>query len=136
MSRSDIPNIAAVNFSLSISKERMNRFFDATAWPHAPRPNSHPTIATCFRQGEFELLKTLGINLKNVLHGEQSYKYHKTIQADIEYSGQTELAQFHEKNGASGVMRFYVFKTTLVNTNTKELAMECLSTIIYREATK
>jgi hypothetical protein len=70
-----------------------------------------PTFLTCFRQGELELLDSIGLKLQNVLHGEQFYEFESDIRAGDELSIQTELTNVLDKKGGSGRLCFLTLET-------------------------
>ncbi len=134
MSRIGLPKKLA-DFEQTLTAARMDAFYSATGWQSGPRPSMHPTLATCFRDGEFKAFQAMNIPLASVLHGEQKYEYAKALQADTAYCGETSLVQFYEKAGKGSVMKFYVFRTELKDKTAGALHVACETTIIVREAT-
>lgn len=96
---------------------------------------SVPTIFTIFREGEFEVLNTLGIQLPQVLHAEQEYEIFHALHADEEISYQTTLSSVVEKKGKGTDMAFMVFETDFVRTSDSHKVASARSTMVYREVT-
>ena len=117
-----------VTFELSLSKNDFERFFNAVEWSLPELPPCPPTIATIFRDGEFEILRQLNIPLKKVLHGEQKYRFYSDLKPDTKYRGETFLENLVEKNK----MSFFVLQTNLIDEETGKATIECTSTIIAR----
>ncbi|MEW6057976.1 MAG: MaoC family dehydratase N-terminal domain-containing protein [Bdellovibrionota bacterium] len=118
-------------FEASVPFAQAKLFFEATDWSQDFRPLAPPTLATIFRNGEFEALKKLNIPLQKVLHGEQKYKFIKELRPDQTYRGETFVASQIEKSGGSGKMSIYVFQTNLIDQDS-EVCVECSSTIIVK----
>ncbi len=57
----------------AVSEERMAALKAATRSDHVH--GMPPTFATIYRWGEFEWLKKLGVDLRNLLHTEQEFEY-------------------------------------------------------------
>jgi hypothetical protein len=118
-------------FEVSVPKSQADAFYKATNWQLPTRPAIPPTLATVFREGEFESLRKMGITVDRVLHGEQRYRFLKDLETDTKYRGETFLASKHEKSGSSGTLTFYAFQTNLTAVS-GEISVECLSTIVVR----
>lgn len=118
-------------FEASIPKERIDAFFKAVDWSLAAKPVMPPTLATAFRQGEFEAFNKLGVPLQKILHGEQKYKFVTDLVPGAVYRGQTFLTSQYEKSSGKGSMTFYVFQTNLLDSG-GNVCVECCTTIIAR----
>jgi hypothetical protein len=71
-----------------------------------------PTFLTVCRRGEYDILTELGIELKQVLHGEQEYKLEQDILPGDRLSYTTRLAQAVNKQRAgAGALRVLIFET-------------------------
>ncbi len=133
-------------FEWSFTQEQAALFFKAVSWQLPDRLGVPPTIATVFRKGEFEILNLLQIPLKQVLHGEQEYIFHKNLEPNKIYRCETILKNQHEKQGSSGKLRFLVFSTKVCAepellrdvkaTETNESYVECVTNIIVRDVSK
>lgn len=101
----------STRFSETISAERIAQFCDSIG---ADRSSvAPPTFLTLFRTGEFELFERMGLQLRNVLHGEQRYIYESDIHAGDQVDFQTTLTLVLEKRGSSGSMSFLTFDTEI-----------------------
>ena len=90
-----------------------------------------PTFPTLFRDGEFILLKEMGVELRQVLHGEQDYSYKKPIRVGERVTYETRLESVHDKSGSRGCMHF-ILVSTEVRVGS-ELRCTSKTTIIYIE---
>lgn len=92
-----------------------------------------PTFMTLLRGGEFELMKRFGIQLKNVLHAEQTYRYKDQIRAGDELEYETVLSNVLEKRGKSA-MHFMTFDTEVaaIRDGARISVGSCHSIIVYR----
>ncbi len=92
-----------------------------------------PTIFTIFRQGEFELMNDLGIQLKQVLHAEQRYELFHAFAPSEEIRFTTRLASVVEKKSKTANMAFMAFETDFVRTGDGAIVATARSTMVYRE---
>ena len=70
-----------------------------------------PTFAFTLRPGS-DVRADLGLDWRNVLHGEQRFRYRQPITAGDRVVVQAVLADLYEKRGGSGAMTFIVVDTT------------------------
>lgn len=118
-----------------------NRFLDFASVTESPFLNrlealdsSHcPTVFTIFRMGEFELMAQMGLQLKQILHGEQGYEYFEVLKPDQKIRYQTELKEVHRKEGKEGALHFFIFSTAVERTFDKMILAVAQSTMVYRE---
>jgi hypothetical protein len=104
------------------------------ATSHSPiTSNAVPTIFTMFRQGEFELMNDLGIQLKQVLHAEQCYEMLVPLSPAEEIKFTTRLAGVVEKKSKTANMAFMAFETDFVRTGDGATVATARSTMVYRE---
>src|SRR4051794_38239189 len=89
-------------FEVSIPQDQIDCFFPAVAWQTPGRPMTPPTLATVFREGEFQALQKLAIPLQKVLHGEQKYRFKKDLRAGVKYDCTTHLNSHFEKTTGTG----------------------------------
>jgi hypothetical protein len=119
--------------------EKLMRDFGACI--HATRGNTvHspitsvavPTILTRFRDGEFELLTLLGIELKNVLHAEQEYRIEGEFRPGEEIAYETTFASVVEKKGKDAKLAFVVFETPFVRASDSSPLAYSRTTFVHR----
>lgn len=77
-------------------------------------------------------LVDLGIDMRAVLHGEQSFEYHATAHAGDELSSSSRLTDVFEKKG--GALTFLLTETHITNQK-EEKIVTMRSTIIVRQLT-
>lgn len=70
-----------------------------------------PTFGFTLRPGS-DVRADLGLDWRNVLHGEQRFRYHQPITAGDRVAVEAELLDLYEKRGSSGSMTFIVVDTT------------------------
>lgn len=92
-----------------------------------------PTVFTIFRQGEFELMNDLGIQLKQVLHAEQQYELKAPLSPSEEIKFTTRLASVAEKKSKTANMAFMAFETDFVRSGDGVVVATARSTMVYRE---
>ncbi|MBS1964007.1 MAG: MaoC family dehydratase N-terminal domain-containing protein [Bdellovibrionales bacterium] len=92
-----------------------------------------PTVFTIFRQGEFELMDALGIQLKQVLHAEQEYELKAPLSPSEEIRFVTRLASVVEKKSKTANMAFMAFETDFVRVADEVTVATARSTMVYRE---
>jgi hydroxyacyl-ACP dehydratase HTD2-like protein with hotdog domain len=90
-------------------------------------------VFTIFREGEFELLNSLGIELKQVLHAEQGYSLRAPLSPSEEIRFTTRISSVVEKKGRSANLAFIAFETDFVRTGDGETVATARSTMVYRE---
>jgi hypothetical protein len=95
-----------------------------------------PTIYTLFRQGEFELMNEIGIQLKQVLHAEQVYELHAALSPSEEIRFTTTLASVVQKKSKTANLAFLGFETEFVRTGDGVTVATARSTMVYRELLK
>lgn len=92
-----------------------------------------PTVFTIFRQGEFELMNDLGIQLKQVLHAEQQYSFLEPLSPSEEIRFATRLASVVEKKSKTAKMAFMAFETEFTRVGDGVTVATARSTMVYRE---
>jgi len=68
-----------------------------------------PTLATIFRWGEFRWLERMKVNMRHLLHTEQTYEFLTPIRAGQKHQVQTKLGEIRERRG----MRFVTLESTV-----------------------
>lgn len=72
-----------------------------------------PTFTFCLEQdlpNAFEFLESIGVDMRKVLHGEQSFTYHGPICAGDRITLETRISDIHDKK--NGALEFIVLDTT------------------------
>lgn len=92
-----------------VTQKQINEFCKAIGTKE--RAVAPPTFLTTFRRAEFDLFKTLGIELASVLHAEQEYQFENPLKAGDKLSFETTLSNVLEKQGSTSSMQFLTFVT-------------------------
>ncbi|MGN1385894.1 MAG: MaoC family dehydratase N-terminal domain-containing protein [Bacillus sp. (in: firmicutes)] len=71
------------------------------------------------------------LDVRRMLHGEQSFIYHQPMRPGEVYSAQMKVADVYEKEGKSGTMQFIIIDTEFRNAQ-EELAVVSRMNIVYR----
>jgi len=95
--------------------------------------SSIPTFFTIFRHGEFELISSFELHLKQILHAEQEYEFFKPLAAGEKIRFQTRLADVLEKKGKDSFLHFLVFETDFLLSESGAKLARARSTMVYRE---
>lgn len=80
----------------------------------------------------FAWLVEAGINMQDVLHGEQSFTYHRAAHAGETLLASPSITDVYEKKG--GELRFFVKHTTISREPDNELIADLESVIVARTA--
>ena len=91
-----------------------------------------PTFAFCLLQdvpNSFQVLEDLGADLKNILHGEQSFTFHKVICAGDKLTVERCISDIYAKKG--GQLEFVVQESSMVNA-LGEVVAELRTVLIQR----
>ncbi|MDE5415628.1 FAS1-like dehydratase domain-containing protein [Alkalihalobacterium chitinilyticum] len=97
-------------------------------YPDVPVPLTFGTVPEMWKGLDFEdIIADLDLTLTRVLHGSQSYTYHKSIFAGDHLFGKTYLVGTKQRKGLS----IYSFETVFFN-DKEELLLECKSVVIER----
>lgn len=133
--------------SLLITRSRLRLFAKATGQSDpvfvdvdAARAAGHPDLPvppTFYLGVDFEGpdpfgLVDLDIDLRTVLHGEQSFEYRSTAHAGDELSSSSVVTDVFEKKG--GALTFLVSETSVVNQDGDEV-VTMTSTLVIRQLT-
>ncbi|MEU6264601.1 MaoC family dehydratase N-terminal domain-containing protein [Saccharopolyspora shandongensis] len=90
-----------------------------------------PTFLFCLdgeRTDGFSLIDFLGIDIRRVLHGEQSFTYHAPMHAGDQLAFEGEITDVYSKKG--GALEFVVRTTTV--TRDGELVAELANSLVVR----
>lgn len=82
-----------------------------------------PTFTFCLEQdvsSPLEFLESIGVDMRRVLHGEQSFTYHAVVCAGDKISLETRISDIYEKKG--GTLEFIVLDTACRNQNDVKVA--------------
>lgn len=80
----------------AIDKETLEAFSQATLTQHSGFPMTFPTR---YRQGEFEILKALNVDFRELLHSEQEYAFHHPLEIGDKPLVRTQLKDNRKKRG-------------------------------------
>lgn len=106
-----------------ITLEALEAFKKATQTDHSVFPL---TYATLYRQGEFKIVQELGIDLKNLLHSEQSYDFLQPLEAGDRPMILTRIKENKSKRG----IQFLTLESEVICEGKKKLT--CESTMVIR----
>lgn len=97
-----------IEFELEPITEADVADFRRATWS-SPLPTVPLTFATRFRWGEFRWLTRLDIQMQDLLHAEQEYRWERALVVGDAPRVRTWLAESRERRG----MRFVVFETAV-----------------------
>ena len=93
-----------------------------------------PTFATTFTMDKPSPLSDVeGFELRQVLHGEQTFIYHRPVRPGDCYWVQSEVKEVYDRDGKSGKMTFITVETIARDIN-NETVVTSKSTIVYRQS--
>lgn len=82
-----------------------------------PAPPTYSVVAAHFQEGEGSF-SSLGLDLARVLHGEQSWTFHRTPVVGDVLTGETKVVSVEQKpGGRGGVMTFVKLGTEYLDQN-------------------
>lgn len=119
---------------MSLTPERLSEFKRVIGSTVEGVP---PTLLTVFREAEFEIMRTMAFELKQVLHAEQEYELTDDFYdrydplKPIEF--QSRLAVVNEKRGRGMRLVFMVFETDYFFESDKPIGLS-RTTIVLRIA--
>jgi acyl-CoA thioesterase FadM len=115
-----------------ITAERIGAFLKAIGASESSK--APPTFMTVFRRGEFDLLKSIGVDLAQILHTEQEYEYFHEICAGDQIRFESVLAHVLEKQSSSVDLQFLTFATDVVleKASGEVLAGQSQTTVVIR----
>lgn len=102
---------------------------EAAGYPGLPVP---PTFLFCLEMespNPRALMERLSIDIGKVLHGEQSFRYHRMAYAGERLSFETRIADIYDKKG--GALEFVVRETRVTDAKGEPVA-DLRSTIVVR----
>jgi acyl dehydratase len=102
----------------------------AAGYPDLPVPPTFFLAVDLEAPDPFGYLDDLDIDIRTVLHGEQSFEYHSTAHAGDELFSSSVLTDVFEKKG--GALTFLVIETPIVNKDGARI-VTMKNTIVVRE---
>ena len=110
-----------VYFDENIAKEK--------GFPSLLAPPTFLTTVSHEQKNPYQYLHDLSIDMKNVLHAGQSYKYHDLVFAGDQITMESKIKNMYDKK--NGSLQFIEFESIFLNQN-KKLPAESLSTLVIR----
>ena len=109
-------------------------YFDEDAakergFPSLLAPPTFLTTVSHEQKKPYQYLHDLSIDMKNVLHAGQSYKYHDLVFAGDQITMESKIKNMYDKK--NGSLQFIEFESIFLNQN-KKLTVESLSTLVIR----
>jgi len=103
----------------------------AAGYPSLPAP---PTFLFCLDMevpNPFEMLDRLGVELGKILHGEQTFTYHRTVCAGDKIIYRSRVADIFDKK--DGALEFIIKETAVTDEDDRKVA-DLKSVIVVRNA--
>lgn len=109
-------------------------YFDEDAakekgFPSLLVPPTFLTTVSHEQKNPYQYLDDLSIDMKNVLHAGQSYKYYHLVFAGDQITVKSKIKDIYDKK--NGSLQFIEFESIFLNQN-KKLIVESLSTLVIR----
>ena len=101
----------------------------AAGYPAIPAPPTYTTVLASAVPPQGVNLLAMGVDLRRILHGEQSYSHHCMIFAGDTITLTTRISDIYDKKG--GALEFIVSETSAVNQR-GELCTEMRSVLVIR----
>ena len=98
-------------------------------FPSLLAPPTFLTTVSHEQKNPYQYLHDLSIDMKNVLHAGQSYKYHDLVFAGDQITMESKIKNMYDKK--NGSLQFIEFESIFLNQN-KKLTVESLSTLVIR----
>jgi hypothetical protein len=126
------PGLKSAMKSFTVTEDHLRAFCDAVGSKY--RGEAPPTFPTVLREGEFDLLDQMGIQLAQALHADQEYTYEDRILPGDVLSFESTVTKAFEKKGTRGTTKFLVFETPFIASRSgRSVSVGCAkSTIIVR----
>ena len=110
-----------VYFDEDVAKEK--------GFPSLLAPLTFLTTVSHEKKNPYQYLYDLSIDMKNILHAGQSYKYHHLVFAGDQITMESNIKSMYDKK--NGSLQFIEFESIFLNQN-KKLTVESLSTLVIR----
>ena len=98
-------------------------------FPSLLAPPTFLTTVSHEQKNPYQYLDDLSIDLKNILHAGQSYKYNHLVFAGDQITMKSKIKDIYDKK--NGSLQFIEFESIFLNQN-KKLVVESLSTLVIR----
>ena len=89
-----------------------------------------PSFTFCLASHTTKVLGDLGVDLRRILHGEQSFQHHELIYAGDRLSVSGEVVDIYERKG--GALEFIVQRTSITNQDGVLCAVSEMTTVVRR----
>ena len=110
-----------VYFDEDVAKEK--------GFPSLLAPPTFLTTVSHEKKNPYQYLHDLYIDIKNILHAGQSYKYHHLVFAGDQITMESKIKDMYDKK--NGILQFIEFESIFLNQD-KKLIAESLSTLVIR----
>ena len=92
------------------------------------------TFIACFRDSEFSTFAALKIELSQLLHAGQSFRFHLPLRVGDTISSQTQITRVASKRGRSGSLVFLDLKNEFKRSSSDgmDLVAESLMSVVVR----
>ncbi len=111
-----------------IGADRSKQFTEATRSIHCS--SWLPTLATIFRDAEFQWLDKLQVDWHRLLHAEQKYDFHAPLPLDAACTVESKIVAIRTRKSSAGSMTFIELETKIFTT---QLCVTALSNFVVRE---
>ena len=101
----------------------------AAGYPGIPAPPTYAIVLFSGAPAVGSSLEDLGVDERDVLHGEQSYRHHRMMFAGDQITLTTTTSDIYARKG--GALEFIVYDTTAVNQH-GQLCTEMRSVLVVR----
>ena len=123
-----------VKFFSKVTGQTDPVYFDEKAalekgYPSLLTPPTFLTTVGHEQKNPYQYLDDLSINMKDVLHAGQKYKYYKLVFAGEKIKMESKIKDMYEKK--NGNLKFVEIESLFFNQN-KELLAESLSTLVIK----
>ena len=90
-----------------------------------------PTFPTIFREGEFQILLDLKIDMRKLLHAGQEYEYTRPLKPGETLTCTPRISEIKTKEGKSGIMDFMTSEVIVTDDQEQNVCV-ARSTIVVR----
>ena len=117
--------------TVTVEAGRLAFFAKAAGYRSLPVPATYLFSLELERPDQFGWFAEVGLDLKKILHGEQSFVYHQVPVAGDTLTFASQITDIYEKK--NGALEFVVRQTTVTDAKGAPVA-ELKSTIVQRNA--
>ena len=104
-------------------------FAKKKGFPSLLVPPTFLTTVSHEQKNPYQYLHDLSVDMKNILHAGQNYKYHHLVFAGDKITMESTIKDMYDKK--NGSLQFVEFESIFLNQN-KKLVAESLSTLVIR----